>query len=139
MYICQKCLKTIGPRVAANKVVGLTRITEYNNIRVTVDEYDKETKEQVHSVGYEIVSESTVCSTCEDGSPIVAALPVKSQPSPFDEKLPEPAKFTFAMSIVNNALNKAELVKPSQRAKRDLAIVVPLIKQFVASNSEGNV
>ena len=139
MFICQGCKQVVGPRVKTTKRVGLIRVTNYENIKVTVDEYDKRTEELVQSVGHEIVSENTICPTCVDGTAIVVPSPITSQSSPFDEKLPEPAKFTFAMSIVNNALNKAELRKPSQRAKRDLAIVVPLIKQFVTSNSEGNV
>lgn len=65
MFICQKCGKSIGPRVAPNKVVVETRTKEYPQ-RFALDEYGNR-GEMIDKggVGTEIVREEIRCNDCK--------------------------------------------------------------------------
>jgi len=131
MFICATCKQPVGPSVSPIPVIVETRAQEYDNIRIELDEYERETKIPVHSVGTEIVKQISVCPPCYN-----LPMPVKEQtplgPTFYQEKLPEPLRLPMLGFVVSSALDRIN--HNTKRSQRDSAVAVPMVKHFVDNN-----
>jgi hypothetical protein len=134
MFNCAVCEEAIGPNVKPIRIVTDTRAASYHNTFYTEDDYGNKQRHDVDSIGHEIVTEIAVCP--DDAEKFGIAKPVlKGGPKAaykFEEKQAEPFAPLFGATVVHNALERTN--HDSKRAKRDLQLVIPMIKAFVDAN-----
>lgn len=131
MFICQNCRKDTGPKIKPVKTVTLTRATEYHNTRVVLDDFDVERKEKVDSFGFETAREIDLCPECAGEDIPVPKVPIKVRQL-HDEVLVKPLRVSLVGCAVQSALERVSHL--SERAKRDTAVAIPMIKQFTDDN-----
>jgi hypothetical protein len=136
MFNCASCKSSIGPGVSPNTIVTATRDVEYHNAVKRIDEYERETIEDVHSKGSEIVSQALICNTCAKVT-VTEEAPVTTERKggkSFEEKLPEPLRVSFAGIAAQSVVERLE--STNKRLVADRTVAVPLIKDFADRNKE---
>jgi hypothetical protein len=136
VFRCSLCKESIGQRIKPTRVVTMTRAVEYHNEYEVEDEWGNKQLKQVDSQGHEIVSEAILCPEDAEKNGIIAPTQarVRSSAHSFDETLAPPMHSKFVAFAVHSTLER--LGHESKRAKRDCAVAVPGIKQFVDLNKD---
>lgn len=132
MFRCQHCKEVIGPKIGAIRETVHTRAQQYHNEFYREDEWGNKQKHEVDSQGHEIVKELLLCPPCAGQQPEKASALIVLGGHSFREKDAEPMRVKLVASAVHSA--RERLAHKSKRADRDIAVAVPLIKQFIDAN-----
>lgn len=138
MFRCTVCKESVGPNVKPIFTTAAVRPVEYKNTRIVLDEYEREHKEEVRSIGTEIISQDKCCPKCAgvvEEAPVPTPEHIKrlfAKRNVFEERLPEPLRPRLVALAVHSALERT--THASRRAKVELEGTVPTIKQFVEHN-----
>jgi hypothetical protein len=135
VFKCPFCQESVGPRVKPVTVVSAFRAMSYVNVVTSLDEFERETKKVVNSVGTEIVREAHSCAKCA-GEPIVdrPVTTIRKGGPVCEEQLPPPIHLKFAAVAAYNALCRTE--HKSRRARMECEKTIPVIKQFIDNNTK---
>jgi Zn-finger nucleic acid-binding protein len=115
-----------------------SRAISYANTITVLDEYEREQKKTINSVGTEITVEIKQCPSCAG---VVAAEPEKvpdvvkrfiARNKPFEEPLPAALRPKLIAVAAYNAMGRIE--HKSRRAKVECEGTIPTIKHFVETN-----
>jgi len=133
VFNCTACHETIGPKVSPVLVPTGVRNVDYLNIVRRVDENDVPYKQEVRSVGTEIIAEARLCYKCAGTVPQQKPV-VEIRGSRFQEPLADPLRVKLAAVAVDNVLSWLDQRKKNKRTERDIAAAAPLLKRFVELN-----
>jgi len=133
VFRCEVCSIVVGPKVKANKVVNGIRHVEYHNEFYVEDEYGVKELKKVDSIGTEITGETLACDRCAgvEVQPEGATVLWKSQ---YQEKVAEPLHVKLAAVTGCKAIARAS--HKGTRAKRDIALAIPIVKKFIDENKD---
>lgn len=134
MFNCSVCKESVGPGISPIHVVTGTRAISYHNEFEREDEWGNKELVKVDSVGTEITGEALVCPPCAKvEAPTGSATTVKGAYS-FQEKQADQFKVKLIAGAIASALSRIE--HSSKRAKHDVEIVVPQIKEYVDTHKD---
>lgn len=136
MFQCSFCHKSVGPNVKPVMVVGDTRAVSYANVVVSLDEFERETKKVVNSVGTEITREGRACPECS-GEPKEVPMQqttIRKGGNVFEEPMPTPMRPKLVALATYNAVARTE--HKSKRANRECLATFPILKEFFGNNKK---
>ena len=128
------CSTVVGPSISGNKVVTGTRYQAYHNEFYVEDEWGNKELKKVDSVGTEITGEQLVCNQCAGVEGEAKQLSIPFAKWGFQEEPADSLHVKLAAVMGYNALDR--LGHKSPRAKRDVAVSIPILKQFVDLNKD---